>query len=118
MPTLCAAYNLTNVVKLSEKHKIFRNRQDITISLLYHFFAISPRTCPTWCCSADLGGDLGDALIKSGKRAHRGAIQPISLQNSTTFISKGYLHIKQLQVCNNYGENVMILCDIHTKNYA
>lgn len=114
MLTLYAAYNLTNVVKLSEKHKIFRNRPDITISLLYHFFAISPCTCPTWCSSAD----LGDALIKSGKRAHRGAIQPISLQNSTTFIPKGYLHIKQLQVCNNYGENVMILCDIHTKNYA
>lgn len=114
MLTLYAAYNLTNVVKLSEKHKVFRNRPDITISLLYHFFAISPCTCPTWCSSAD----LGDALIKSGKRAHRGAIQPISLQNSTTFIPKGYLHIKQLQVCNNYGENVMILCDIHTKNYA
>ena len=114
MLTLYAASNLTNVVKLSEKHKVFRNRQDITISLLYHFFAISPCTCPTWCSSAD----LGDALIKSGKRAHRGAIQLISLQNSTTFIPKGYLHIKQLQVCNNYGENVMILCDIHTKNYA
>ncbi len=31
MLTLCAASNLTNVVKLSEKHNIFRNRQDITI---------------------------------------------------------------------------------------
>ena len=34
MPTLCAAYNLTNVVKLSEKHKVFRNRPDITISFV------------------------------------------------------------------------------------
>ena len=34
MLTLYAAYNLTNVVKLSEKHKIFRNRQDITISFV------------------------------------------------------------------------------------
>lgn len=34
MLTLYAAYNLTNVVKLSEKHKVFRNRQDITISFV------------------------------------------------------------------------------------
>ena len=31
------------------------------------FFAIFLLTCPTGCCGADSGGDLADAMIKSGK---------------------------------------------------